>query len=199
MRFYNFISVILHPMVIPTIGVLLYFFAIPSPLLQDQKFAVLCLVFAGTYLIPLCMLFLFKKLKFIDSYKANTIKERKVPVAIMIVLFYLLGNTFSNVPNLRDLSFLFYGTSLGLFSIYILFLFKFKTSIHLLSLGIATSFFIILNNQHAFNFIWIVVICFMLSGVLGSARLHLKAHTSKEVYLGYFLGFLSPVVLFYML
>lgn len=186
-------------MVVPTIGVVLYFLLVPSSLEQEQKIAVLGLIFVATYLIPLCILFLFKKLKLIHSFRADTIKERKVPIAIMIVLFYLLGNTFNNITNLRDLTFLFYGTSLGLFLIYIFFLFKIKTSIHLLSLGIATSFFMLINTLHVFNFMWIVIICILLSGLVASARLHLKAHTNLEVYLGYAFGFLSPIILFYIL
>lgn len=199
MRFYNLISVLLHPMVVPTVGVVLYFLLVPTSLQQEQKLAVLGLIFVATYLIPLCILFLFKKLKLIKSYKAETIKERKIPLTIMIVLFFLLGNTFNNITNLRDLTFLFYGTSLGLFLIYTFFLFKIKTSIHLLSLGIATSFFVLMNKLHVSNFIWIVLICILLSGIVASARLHLKAHTNLEVYLGYTFGFLSPVILFYLL
>lgn len=199
MRFYNLISVIFHPMVIPTIGVILYFLLVPTSLQTEQKLAVLGLIFVSTYLIPLCILFLFKKLKIINTYRADTIKERKVPIAIMIVLFYLLGNTFNNISDLRDLTFLFYGTSLGLFLIYVFFLFKIKTSIHLLSLGIATSFFMLINRLHVFNFMWIVIVCVLLSGMVASARLHLKAHTTYEVYLGYAFGFLSPIILFYFL
>jgi hypothetical protein len=77
MRFYNLISVLLHPMVVPTVGVVLYFLLVPTSLQQEQKLAVLGLIFVATYLIPLCILFLFKKLKLIKSYKAETIKERK--------------------------------------------------------------------------------------------------------------------------
>ena len=46
MKFYKFISVILHPIVIPTIGVLLYFILIPNGFNSDQTLAVLGLIFA---------------------------------------------------------------------------------------------------------------------------------------------------------
>lgn len=199
MKFYNFISVILHPIVIPTIGVFLYFLLVPSNLYQEEKFAVLGLIFVTTYLIPLCILFLFKKLKIIQSYKAHSIKERKLPVAVMITLFYLLGNTFYNITSLKDLSILFYGTALGLFLIYILFFIKLKVSIHLLSMGIATSFFLILNNLYSINFLWVVLITILLSGIVASARLHLRAHTNLEVYLGFSFGIFLPILLLYLL
>lgn len=189
----------LHPIVIPTIGVLLYFILIPNGFNSKQRLAVLGLIFATTYLIPLFILILFKKIKLIKSFKAESIRERKIPVAMMIVLFYLLGNTLQNISNLSDLGLLFYGTTLGLVFIYILFAFKLKTSIHLLSLGISTGFFLVLSTLHSQNFIIVIICALLLSGLLGSARLHLKAHTVTEVYLGYFLGFISPIMVFYFL
>ena len=142
MKFYKFISVILHPVVIPTIGCILYFLLLPNTNISSEyKLSLLSLVFISTYLVPVVLLVLLKKLKLIQSFKTETIKERKLPVAVMIVLFYLLGNTLSSTSIFYDIGILFHATSLGLFIIYILFSFNFKTSIHLLSLGVATGFF----------------------------------------------------------
>lgn len=199
MRFYRFISVILHPILIPTIGLTLYFILIQNSFNKSQKMAVLGLIFVTTYLVPLLILILFKRFKLIKSFKAESIKERKIPVAMMIVLFYLLGNTLYGITNLRDLGILFYATSLGLVFIYILFAFKVKTSIHLISLGITTGFFYVLNFMYQQNLIVVIICGLFLSGILASARLHLKAHTPKEVYLGFALGFISPSIVFYFL
>ena len=135
----------------------------------------------------------------IQSFKAESIQERKIPVAIMIIIFYLLGNTFKEVPNLSDIGLLFYATGFGLICVYILFTFKIKTSIHLLSIGITTGFFFILNSLSSENLILIVSLLLVFSGLLASARLHLKAHTEKEVYVGFIVGFISPIILFYCL
>lgn len=195
MKFYKFLSVILHPIVIPTIGVLIYFILIRNNFNSQQKLAVLGLVFVTTYLIPLAILVLFRKLKMIKTFHAVSIKERKIPIAMMIVLFYLLGNTLFDTPNLRDLGILFYATSLGLVIIYSFFAFQLKVSIHLLSLGISTGFFLLMSTIHSYSFTLVVIICIVLSGLLGSARLHLKAHTRTEVYLGFLFGFISPLVI----
>ncbi|WP_284041131.1 hypothetical protein [uncultured Polaribacter sp.] len=189
----------LHPIVIPTIGIILYFLLIPSGFNSNQKYAVLGLIFVTTYIIPLVILILFKKLKLIKSFKAESIKERKVPIAMMIVLFYLLGNTLKDISNLFDLGLLFYATTLGLIFIYIFFAFKIKASLHLLSLGLTTSFFIILNYIYNENLNIIIIGCLLLAGMLGTARLHLKAHTQTEVYLGFLFGFISPLIVFYIL
>ena len=199
MKFYKFISVMLHPIVIPTLGVILYFMFIQNSFNSTQKFGVLGLIFASTYIIPLLLLILFKRFKLIKSFNAESIKERKIPIAVMIVLFYLLGNTLYGIPNLMDLGVLFYATTLGLVIIYILFAFKLKTSLHLMSLGVTTGFFYLLQNVYNQNLILVIIAALILSGILGSARLNLKAHTPKEVYLGFILGFISPSIIFYIL
>ena len=94
---------------------------------------------------------------------------------------------------------MFYATTLGLVLIYISFAFKIKTSIHLLSIGISTGFFFVLNSIYSQNLIIVVICGLLLSGILGSARLHLNAHKEREVYLGFIFGFLSPLIVFYFL
>ncbi|SDR67262.1 hypothetical protein SAMN05216503_0259 [Polaribacter sp. KT25b] len=199
MRFYKFISVILHPIVVPTIGVMLYFLLIPNNFESKQRINILSLIFVVTYLIPLLILVIFKRLRIIETYQTESIKERKLPLALMITLFYVLGNTLDSVINLRDLGLLFYATSLGLFIIYILFYFQIRASIHLLSIGIAIGFFIVLGTIYSQSFIIIIIALFLIAGLLASARLKLNAHTSKEVYIGFFIGFLSPLSMYYIL
>jgi hypothetical protein len=67
MRFYKLISTILHPIVIPTIGVMLYFLLIPNSLLQNQKLTILSLVFGVSYIIPLLILIFLKKTRIIKN------------------------------------------------------------------------------------------------------------------------------------
>lgn len=189
----------LHPIVIPTIGVICYFLLIPTSFGSNQKLSVLGLIFITTYIIPVLILIVFKKLKLIQSFKTESIKERKTPILIMLVLFYFIGNTFNTITNLRDLGLLFYATSLGLILIYILFFFKIKTSIHLLSLGVTTGFFMVLGLIYSQAFTAAVIISLVLSGLLASSRLYLKAHSPKEVYLGFFIGFFAPYIVYYTL
>lgn len=199
MRFFKSISIILHPIVIPTIGIMLYFLLIPNHFTSNQKLNILSLTFVATYLIPLLIMVVLKKVKIVKSYKVKTINERKLPIGIMIMIFYLLGNAFKNSPNLNDIGLLFLSTSLGLFFIYTLFYFNIKASIHLLSLGISLGFFMILSSVHSQSLTAAFIVIVILSGLLASARLHLKAHSVKEVYFGFFIGVLVPFSLHYLL
>ena len=199
MRIHKVISTILHPIVLPTIGVMLYFLLIPNSFRSNQKFTLLSIVFICTYLIPLLVLFVFKKFKIIKNYQTESIKDRKLPVAIMIIVFYVLGNTIYNIANLRDLSMLFHASSLGLFLIYLLFNLKIKASIHLLSFGISIGFFLILSYTYNQSMLLIIIVLLFLSGILASARLHLKAHNNKEIYLGFFIGIASSLSINFIL
>lgn len=178
---------------------MLYFLLIPNNLSHDQKLAILSVVFIVSYLIPLLILMVLKKIRIIKSHEPNDIKERKLPIALMIIIFYLLGNSLMSIPNLRDLGFLFCATSLGLFLIYILFNLKINASLHLLSFGISTGYFMVLSSYYSQSFTTTIIVIILLSGLLASARLHLKAHTPKEIYIGFFIGVLANFCLNYFL
>ncbi|WP_369048845.1 hypothetical protein [Tenacibaculum sp. UWU-22] len=199
MRWCKLISILLHPLVMPTLGFLLYLLYVPNTISYQQKGVVLIIIIIATYVIPFLLLTLLKALGFIKSFKVETIKERKIPLFFMIVLFFVLGKIFYTTPNFRFLGYLFYGTDLGLLLIYIFYFFNIKVSFHLLSIGSAIGFFLILSYWVSFSVLPIVIVLIGLAGLLASARLNLKAHTPKEVYLGFFLGLSCQFIMYYLL
>ncbi|CAL2076399.1 conserved membrane hypothetical protein [Tenacibaculum dicentrarchi] len=199
MRWSKFISTILHPIVIPTIGIILYFILTPVYLSRYQQYTLLGVVFVATYIIPILLLVFLKTVKYIKSYEVYGIKERKIPVFFMMSLLFLLGKFFSEITIIKDLSYLFFGVVFGLGVIYILFSLKIKASLHLLSLGATTGYFLLFQKIHNITILPLIIVLILLSGLSASARLHLKAHTVKEVYLGFFIGILSPFIAFYIL
>lgn len=188
MRFHKIISTLFHPIVMPTIGIILYFLVTTKQIEPYQKLIAILIIFGTTYFTPLVLLFLLKSLKKIDSYQLKKRKERKLPLAIMVVLFYALGNLFKRILILEEISLLFHATSLGLIITYFLLNFSIKSSIHLLSIGISCGFFMMVALKSDESYMLIIVINFLIAGLLGSARLHLKAHSPKEVYFGFLIG-----------
>lgn len=188
MRFHKIISTLFHPIVMPTIGIMLYFLVTTKQIEPYQKLLAILIIFGTTYFTPLVLLFLLKSLKKIDSYQLKKRKERKLPLAIMVVLFYALGNLFKRILILEEISLLFHATSLGLIITYFLLNFSIKSSIHLLSIGISCGFFMMVALKSDESYMLIIIINFLIAGLLGSARLHLKAHSPKEVYFGFLIG-----------
>lgn len=199
MKFQKLISVLLHPIVLPTIGIILYFLMIPHSIESEQRFFIIGFVFTTTYLVPLAVLMLLKGLKLIQSFKMHTIKERKIPLFLMILLFTVLGNILLRTAIFRDFGMLFYGTSFGLIIIYLFSIFNIKMSLHLLSMGSMVGFFIMMGMEYMTPLAPILLILILFSGLLASSRLHLKAHTPKEVYLGFFFGIITQTAVYYLL
>ncbi|WP_435261557.1 hypothetical protein [Tenacibaculum sp. nBUS_03] len=199
MRWHKFISTILHPIVMPTIGILLYFIFTPINLNKQQQFTILGIVFVSTYIVPLLLLVFLKAIGYIKSYQVFSIKERKVPLFFMIALLFFLAELFQKLNIIKDLSYLFYGIVLGLTFTYFLFFTKLKSSLHLLSMGGAVGYFLIFQEIHNINILPVIIVFIILSGLLATSRLYLKAHTPKEVYTGFFLGFTSQFVVYFLL
>jgi hypothetical protein len=181
---------------LPTIGVLLYLLRLPNSYTNKQKIALLALIFITTYLVPLLILALFKKLNLIHHFNIKGIKERKIPVALMIIVFYLLGNAIANTIKITDISLLFYTSSIALTFAYLCLAYQLKISIHLLSLGISTGFFILIGFLYNYSLPIVVIGNILLAGIVANARLHLKMHQPKEVYLGFLSGLITPFVVY---
>ena len=157
------------------------------------------IVFIATYIVPLIILVLLKALGVINSLDLVSIKERKIPLFIMLIIFYVLGRLLLNIPVFSELGMLFFGTNLALVVIYLLFLFNIKTSLHIMSLSSAIGFFLIFGSVNSIMILPIIAVLILLTGILASARLHLKAHTKLEIYVGFFLGIFSQFAIFYIL
>lgn len=199
MRWHKFLSTILHPIVMPTIGLLLYFFLCPIQISLREQLYFLTLAFSATYVIPLLILIFLRLSNKVSSMDLPSIKDRKVPLFIMMCIFLILAKYFSLFRNVQDLAYLFYGTLLGLIAMYLIFFSGIKTSIHLLSMGSAVGFFIVFQLIYNISVLPLLVILILLSGLLASSRLYLKAHTPKEVYLGFILGLGCQLLTYYIL
>ena len=196
MKFHKFISTILHPIVLPTLGVFLYFVFVSQSFEKRLQLIVLGLVFALTYVVPVLLLLFLRNFGFIKDFQVSTIKERRFPVIFMIFLLYFLGNTIIQIPTIRNLGILFYGTSLSLTCIYVLFSVKLKSSLHLVSMGNMIGFFLIMTNINSLSMLPIIILLVLLSGILASSRLYLKAHTPVELLIGFSLGIVCQFILF---
>ena len=196
MNIHKVISTVFHPVVIPSLGILLYFMFVSHSIQKSQQLLLLALIFGITYMIPILILILLRSLRFIKNFQVETIEERKFPVLMMLILFFVLGDILADIYSLRDIGYLFYGVSLGLFCTYVLFSFKIKSSLHLLSMGTTIGFFLLLMNIYGLPLLLLVIILIVLSGLIASSRLHLNAHSPNELAVGFLLGLLSQTIIF---
>ena len=199
LRFQKFISTLLHPIVIPTVSVVLFLLYTPQIITKERQYLLLAVVFIATYIIPLIALVLLKAFGIINSYNLISIKERKIPIFLMLIIFYFLGWLLHTIPVFQGLGMLFFGINLALLVVYFLFILDIKVSLHIMSLSSVIGFFLIFGATNLTFILPLVAILILVTGLLASARLHLKAHNKSEIYLGFFIGLTSQFAIYYIL
>jgi len=196
---YKVLSYIFHPIIFSIIATLLYFIILPSHISKQSEHTILIIVFLSTYIIPILLLLFLKRFKMIESFHLRSIGERKFPILFMTVLFIFLGRTLLMTQVVNLLAYSFFACALSLFLMYVLFFGKIKTSLHTLSIAGLIGFICVISFNYKMNLLLPIIGLFFLFGIIATARLKLKAHTMNEIYLGFFIGFSSQLLGYYIL
>lgn len=198
MNIQKLISYFLHPIIYPLVGTILYFIYFPKNLTYYQKMIVLITIFIGSYVLPILTLFFMKKVKMIKDFYLEDIQERKFPLVFFITLSFLLGSMLYKTRIVDELSLYFFGSTIALGVAYIFLWLNLKISIHTLGAGGLIGLLIILSYTYKLNLLLLIMLVVILSGFIASSRLKLKAHETKEVYIGFLVGVLSQLIILFI-
>ena len=193
---FKVISYVLHPLLFAFMGSFIYLYLTPKHVVKEQEYIILFVVFVSTYIIPIILLALLKKVKLIDDYHLKSINERKFPVLFFIMLSFLIGRALLAIHIVDLLAFSFFGVAFALSFTYLLFNIKIKTSLHTLGIGGIIGFVMVMSYEYQLNFNAFLAGLFVIAGLIGISRLALNAHSPKEVYIGYVLGIVSQFMSF---
>jgi len=196
MKFAKFISYFFHPINFSIIGAMLYFLFIPKYIYKPLEHTILIVLFIGTYLFPILLLFLMRRFGLIHSYHMATIEERKFPTLLFISISIFMGYWLYKTSVVNLLALFYFGYGVGLIGSYILLYFNQKISLHTAAIGGLIGFLIYYSYQFEINLIVLFILLFVLSGIIASARLKLNAHILSEVFYGFFLGILSQLIVY---
>ena len=200
-RIAQVISYLFHPLLMPTYLMAILFslhtyFA--SLITLNYKLLIVGYVFLITFIFPVVMVFVFLKMKLIQSIEMFNRQERNLPYLSVILfnysIYYLLKN--AEMPGIYLLIFL----SIVLLTIISFFInFKFKISIHAIAIGALTGTLLGLSIRLGINLLPLLIASIIASGLICFARLALNAHKSIEVYSGYLLGLGFMLLVFFIL
>ena len=196
MLFHRLISYLFHPLLCSFAGTFLYLLLSPEHIIKEQEYIILLVVFISTYLIPVLLLVLLKRLKLIEDYHLRSISERKFPILFFILLSFLIGRALVSIHIVDLLGFSFFGVAMALSFTYLLFNLKIKTSLHTLGIGGLIGFVILMSHTYQLNFNALLAGLFILAGLIGVSRLALNAHATKEIYIGFLLGLTAQFIIF---
>ncbi|GGH70064.1 hypothetical protein [Phaeocystidibacter marisrubri] len=188
-RFAQILSYALHPAFIPTLATFFVLWAHPSMFAEYQVMQIVGFMFIATYLLPALFSLLLKQLGVIQSLHMSEPKDRRYPFLISITFFLFAANSlqpWQGVP--MELPLLLISSAITIFIFYILLRWT-KLSVHLAGMGGLLAVLLFTAHRYEVQILPLLALVFVLTGMLASARLMLKAHTPLQVYVGFSVGF----------
>lgn len=190
--FSKFLSIVLHPVLMPTYALLFIFqnnsffsYSTPAP----TKLALYLVVVLNTLIFPVLVSFLLIKKGVIKSFEMEEREERMIPFISNLLLLLIAGYLIRTLRLPQVFFQLILGAAAAL-SLAILINFKWKISIHMIGIGAMAGTFFGLSSFLMVDLRFPIIFCLIVAGFLGTARMSLGAHTSMQVYSGFLCGFL---------
>lgn len=193
--FIKLASYILHPILMPLLGSLLYFYITPrfSPTsIMKAKIIAICIL---TIFIPIVFFFLLKNLKIIESIHLKKVTERKIPLLFFCIILLTVNNFILKSYDQTELYYFFtcilYSNMLALILAY----FKVKASLHMMGISGVLAFILMLSFLYQTNLVYMVSLVIFLMGWIAASRLQAQAHTIRELLWGLSIGLIPYLTL----
>jgi len=195
----NFVSYLFHPIFIPLYAILLMMVSNPyryDPVMSPKGGYLVIYVMMYTVILPMILMTLMKRLKLIDSMKLHERGERLLPLMIMTFFSFFAFLALKRADFHPDISKVFLAASIVLMIAYILTVVSGKISLHTIGMGALVAIAMHSSLFSVYITYPILFAVIIVAGLVGTARLQLKAHDSKEVFQGYFLGYFIQMLVF---
>jgi len=185
------ISILFHPLLIPTWSALFLFESAPEllPFTEEGKQGILALLFISTFLLPAGGIGLLWASGLIRSLSMEEKKDRHFPHLLAFICYLTVALLLKHfLPMLGLPYYLMLGSaiSVGITGIITLF---WKISSHLVGAGGFLGFQMAMAGHLASDgFFLPVVFGILVCGAVSSARLFLKAHNGAQLLAGFLLG-----------
>jgi membrane-associated phospholipid phosphatase len=184
----------------PTIGLLVLFNSSTylSYLPFDAKKVIFLLVVLCTIIIPLSLIPFFLYQKLILNIQLNNRRERFIPMIAGFLLYLFCYYLLKKIPVPPAYHSFILGSAVAVMSAIIM-TFIWKISAHMVGIGGLTGLISFLIWSLRVDLQFFLILAIMGAGLIGFARLQLKAHNPAQVYTGFLTGFFSVslTMLFY--
>ena len=192
-HFQQLISYIFHPLFIPIGGTVLYFRIAPYSSLEHQSGNIVP-IFILTVIVPIIFLLILRNLRLIDSLFLLDIRERIYPLIIGCILLLMI--LYKVIPNnyVHELFYFFTGLLCALGTALLLLFLKIKCSIHLMGMSSILVYSIGLSIHFGINMTLLISLLILLTGLVASSRLYLKAQGRAGLLIGFLIGSCSQLL-----
>ncbi|WP_229368222.1 hypothetical protein [Telluribacter humicola] len=199
-----FLSVVLHPLLMPTYLFGLLFLFVPellgiNTLSLSAQGSLLLLLFMNTFLAPALVIFYFYKLGYIRSLHLDNLADRRLPYITTVIIYtfatYLFGWQFEPISDLAPGISIVLGSITFSMAVVALISLRWKISAHATGMGGCLGAIACLFLRYGDTTLFYpLILGILITGWLMSARLHLNAHTPAQVGAGLALGVVVSTV-----
>lgn len=191
-----FVSGFFHPVFLPFYVVLLAFVLQPAQLMflsAPVQAHVLLQVLVLATLLPLAAVWLFVRLGRMQTVMADQREERNLPYLVQALCLASLIFSFKHNILPQLLIDLVVGALVAVLSAWFINR-RWKISAHNVGMGGLVGFLWAMHQNVGDDPLPLFCTAIILSGLVGTARLYLQAHSPAQVYTGFLLGFASMVL-----
>jgi membrane-associated HD superfamily phosphohydrolase len=197
----NVISVVFHPLLMPTYGCLLLFYGIKNTVYDfmtpvETKWRISLIVFVFTFVFPVLNIFVLYKFKRIPSLRMENQTERTFPY-ILTSLFYLgLFYLLKDISIWASFKLFILGAGIAIL-LTALINNRYKISAHMVGLGGLFGAILAAAWLIKFDMTLYYILIILIAGITAASRLYLNQHSYSQIYTGFILGCLIQVGLFF--
>lgn len=192
------ISVLLHPLLMPTYLFLILILEEPFYFMLDSsRLRFVFFIFGLTFVVPSWFIIILRQIRLISSYTMTTKKERIIPILVIIIIYAVALMLFSFNSDLN-----YYSNFLKIYFVILTILIEcllitlvYKISIHSFGIcGVVGILGYVSYSSGSPSLLFLTLIVSIVAGIVMSARLYLNAHSINEVLLGGAMGLLTGIL-----
>ncbi|MFV8391189.1 hypothetical protein [Flavobacterium sp. LB2P6] len=188
-------SYVFHPIFIPAMATLFYLYFSGGEFVNQEKLFIFFQVLVVTVILPSLVFLLLRTAGNIDSIMLAEVSQRKIPLIIHCFLLILLVKKSITIERYPELHFFLLGALLSTILALILLFANIKASLHIIAISSLTVFIIGLSLHLQIQNTFTIAVLILLNGFVASSRLEMKAHTNKELLIGFMLGAVPQLLL----
>ncbi|MFV8379786.1 hypothetical protein [Flavobacterium sp. LB3R33] len=188
-------SYVFHPIFIPAMATMFYLSLNDAEFVNQEKLFVFFQVLVVTVILPSLVFLLLRTAGNIDSIMLAEVSQRKIPLILHCFLLILLVKKSITIDRYPELHFFLLGALLSTILALILLFANIKASLHMIAISSLTVFIIGLSLHLQLQNTFIIAVLILLNGFIASSRLEMKAHTNKELVIGFILGAVPQLLL----
>jgi membrane-associated phospholipid phosphatase len=196
-RFATIISYIAHPLFCPFLGLLVISNSGTYAADLDPRLSqfIYLSVFILTCLMPMAFLPLYTYTKIIKDLQISEFRERVIPLYITLAFFLIAYFMIRKLPVSQVYQRFLFSSCLSVLFV-LAFTYFWKISAHMVGWGGLVGLISSLSIRFETDLMLFLILSILAAGIVAYSRLRLNAHKPLQVYTGFFVGYLTTLVVF---